>query len=338
MNGRVKISVIKLTSVMAVFFVICLPAVAAETKLSTQIFANFSDIQLAEQTSDREAWQPDLKRFYLDLDHRFNADWTLKITSDIQWHRQQDPTDLWFRHAYIQRSFNQSHYLKLGVAELPWIDYIARRVGFRYIDPSLTPKNQLASPTDPGIYYGYKGLHFSYGIAAVTGGGFKKPRVGDGVDLEAAAIWHLNERFDLALGLYQGTRTLDKGDAPKYHTARRLDLALSYQFKGARFGVEYVYNDNWRQVNKIPEDASSGWSTWGSYAFSPKYAAFVRYDVTKPNRRLNPSLERTYYQLGIDYKVRSYLTMALVAKQNKSSGLSHNTKHNEIGIWTMWNF
>lgn len=338
MKFQIKKSSCKRNTVIYCLLAICNPINAAETKLSTQLFANFSDFQVARQTSDREGWQLDLKRFYLDLDHNFNADWKLKITSDVQWLRQQSPTDLWFRHAYIQRSFNQGHYLKLGVAELPWIDYIARRVGFRYIDPSLTPKNQLASPTDPGIHYGYKGLHFSYGIAAVTGGGFKKPRVGDGVDLEAAAIWHLNERFDLAFGLYQGTRTLDKGIAPKYHTARRYDLAFSYLYKDARFGVEYAYNDNWRQVNQIPEDASNGWSTWGSYSFSPKYAAFVRYDITKPNRRLNPSLERIYYQLGVDYKVTPYLTMAFVAKQNKSSGSGPKSKQNEIGIWTLWNF
>lgn len=320
---------------------VSIPAFAddAGTKISGQVFANFSNIQIDDQRNDNEGWQPDLKRFYVNLDHRFNEDWSLKITTDVQWQRQQDPTDVWFRHAYLQRRWHNGYYLKLGVAELPWIDYIAQRVGYRYVDASLNPKNQLASPTDLGVHVGHKGERFSYSVAMVTGAGFKKPAVAEQVDIEAAAIWHISPSLDLATGWYEGARALDKNDAlEKLHNAQRWNMALSYRSKGKRLGVEYAYNDNWKQVTSLAEDASDGWSIWGSYPLADDYSAFIRYDVVHPSRRLNPELKQDYWQLGVDWQALPGLTLALVAKQSETTDFTLDRTQNEVGVWAMWNW
>ncbi|MGO2563441.1 MAG: hypothetical protein ACTH7I_06320 [Pseudoalteromonas nigrifaciens] len=54
--------------------VISAPVSASQTTLSSQIFANFSNIQIDDQHQDIEDWQLDVKRFYLNLDHQFNDD------------------------------------------------------------------------------------------------------------------------------------------------------------------------------------------------------------------------------------------------------------------------
>jgi hypothetical protein len=318
----------------------CLPGLASanETKISSQIFANFSNLQIDDRQAETEGWQADLKRFYINLDHQWNDKWQLKVTTDVQWQRQQDPTDVWFRHAYVAYQLNAQNEFKFGVAELPWIDYVARRVGYRYIDPSLTPKNKLAGPTDLGVHYGFKNQDFTFAASAITGGGFQKPRVGEQVDIEVAGVWHISKAVDLATGWYEGTRTQDKDEKPKYHTAQRWNMALSYQLKGTRVGVEYAYNDNWTQVNQLEQDASDGWSIWASNRFLPDYSVFARYDFTHPSRRLNPQLKRDYFQVGFDWKATSFLTVALVAKQSHVDSLIIDQEQNEIGIWTMWNF
>lgn len=295
-------------------------------------------MQIDGSDNDREGWQGDLKRFYIDLEHTFNADWQLKVTTDVQWLRQQDPTDVWFRHAYAVRQLGDQQFIKLGVAELPWIDYIARRVGYRYIDPSLNPKNQFAGPTDLGVHYGFYGENYSFAAAAVTGGGFKKPRIGERIDFELTGVWHIATGLDFAMGWYEGTRTQDKDANPKFHTAQRWNAALSYANRGVRAGIEYAYNDNWTRVNQPQPDASDGWSVWASYPLKPGYSAFVRYDVTHPSRRLNPQLQQDYWQLGVDWKATSYLTVALVAKQSQLEQLLLDQEQNEVGLWAMWNF
>lgn len=338
MNQRMNYKIIGGFAVFAGFCLVSTEVIASDTQFSSQVFTNFSTLQIDDSRSDREGWQFDLKRFYLNADHRFNEQWSLRVTTDVQWQRQQDPTDVWFRHAYVERSLPFNQYVKFGVAELPWIDYIARRVGYRYIDASLNPKNQFAGPTDLGVHYGYKGENFSFAAAAVSGGGFKKPRVGDQVDVELTGIWHITPGLDLASGWYEGTRTQDKDENPKYHTAQRWNVALSYMLKGIRVGAEYAYNDNWTRVNQPNADASDGWSVWASYAFKPGYSAFVRYDITHPSRRLSPELERDYLQLGVDWKASTYLTIAVVAKQSQADSSMIDQEQNEIGLWAMWNF
>lgn len=309
-----------------------------DTQISSQIFTNFSNVQVADMRSDREGWQIDLKRFYLNLDHQFNADWKLKLTTDVQWQRQQDPTDVWFRHAYLEHRVNKQQTLKLGVAELPWIDYIARRVGYRYIDPSLNPKNQFAGPTDLGVHYSINTDDFTVAAAAISGGGFKKPRIGERVDFELTGVWHVLPGLDVATGWYEGTRTQDKDENPKYHHAQRWNFALSYLLNNTRFGVEYAYNDNWTRVSQLAPDASDGWSVWASYGFKPGYSAFIRYDVSHPSRRLNPELKQDYFQLGVDWKATRFVTVALVAKKTEIDSLIIDQQQHEIGLWTMWNF
>lgn len=312
--------------------------VQAETNLSSQLFINASNIQQKDQASDIEGWELDLKRFYLDFSHQFNDKWSAVVTTDVQWRRQQDPTDVWFRHAYVQRKLSDGQLMQLGVAPLPWIDYIARKVGYRYVDPSLTPMNQFAGPTDLGVHYTNKSDDVSYAVSVVTGGGFKKPRVGDSVDVEAYAAWHLAPGLDVAVGGYRGARTQDKDDAPKINTAERFNASINYQTKKMRFGVEYVHNNNWAQVASPVEDAKSGWGSWANYRYAPKHSVFVRYDTTKPSRRLNPSYEKDYVQLGWDWKVAPYLTLAVVGKRIEESSASFDRESNELGLWSMWNF
>src|SRR5690606_17291323 len=152
----------------------------------------------------------------------------------------------------------------------------------------------LAAPTDPGVHYGFNHNQFSFGASVITGSGFKKPRLGDSLDVELAGVWHVGNGWDLASGYYQGKRAQDKDYRVTYHDAERWNMALSYMSKHVRLGVEYAYNDNWTRVTQVTPDASDGWSTWFSYAFKPGYSAFMRYDRTQPSRRLNPTLEREY--------------------------------------------
>ncbi|MGQ9426985.1 hypothetical protein ACUQ3P_13575 [Gilvimarinus sp. DZF01] len=310
----------------------------AETNFSSQLFINASNIQQQDRSSDVEGWGLDLKRFYLDFNHRFDDRWSAVVTTDVHWRRQNDPTDVWFRHAYVQRKFSNRQVLQLGVAPLPWIDYIARKVGYRYVDPSLTTMNQLSEPTDLGIHYSNRGETLSYAVSVVTGGGFRKPRVGDSVDVEAYAAWHVAPGLDIAVGGYRGARTQDKDEAPKIHTAERFNASVNYQLNQMRLGIEYAYNNNWKQVASLVEDSSSGSSAWASYGYSPKHSVFVRYDTTKPSRRLNPSYEKEYVQVGWDWKVAPYLTVAVVGKRIEETSASFDRESNEFGLWTMWNF
>lgn len=116
----------------------CAPAlavnVAPATDVSAQIFINASQLDRGDVTSADEDPALDLKRTFITLDHRFNQNWSAQVTTDVQWLRNDDPSDVWLRHAYLQRSFGKGRWLRLGNAPTAWIQQESMREGYRYID------------------------------------------------------------------------------------------------------------------------------------------------------------------------------------------------------------
>ena len=76
-------------------------AAAPATKVSAQIFLNASQLDRDGVVTDDEGLALDLKRTFITVDHRFNQHWTAQVTTDVQWLRNSDPTDVWLRHAYL---------------------------------------------------------------------------------------------------------------------------------------------------------------------------------------------------------------------------------------------
>src|SRR5690554_2699366 len=189
-----------------------------ETRFSALIFANASYQDLER---DGDNLNVDLKRLFLNFDHRFSQDWSAPLTTDIQWQRYQDPSDLFVRHLYIQRRIGDNHHLRLGNAPDTWILPLAQLNGYRYLDPGLIPMAGHGTPADWGVHLQGGSGAFSYALAAVTGAGFQKPRVGDSPDYQARVSWEVADGLQLHLGGYRGTRAMDKGVRPRLHTAER---------------------------------------------------------------------------------------------------------------------
>ncbi len=80
--------VAKLSVALFLAFFLSFPG-QAETGISSQLFVNASNIQQQHRSSTVEGWELDLKRFYIDVNHRLDADWKVIITTDVQWRRQQ---------------------------------------------------------------------------------------------------------------------------------------------------------------------------------------------------------------------------------------------------------
>ncbi len=106
------------------------------------------------------------------------------------------------------------------------------------------------------------------------------------------------------------------------------------------------------------EDKAEGISTWASYAWSPKWNAFGRYDDTKLSKDRAPDLKDTFFIAGIDFKPLRQLDFALVYKHDEVkngntsiSGGDANTSYtlggangttkgtyDEFGLFGQWQF
>jgi hypothetical protein len=279
----------------------------------------------------------DLKRFYLSVDHRFSDVWSAHLLTDINWTRNQSPTDLWFKHAYVQGAFSKAFVLRLGAADMPWAGFANQWGGYRYVDKELVTRLSYGTSADWGVHtLGAlaDGGQVQYAASVVTGSSFKHPRTGDRPDVEARIGWQPTRDTVIAIGGYDGTRSLDGGFHQALHTARRFDALAAYADKRWRAGVQYFSATDWNQVRSTAGDRADGWSAWASVQFAPGWAAFVRADEAHTSRDLDPSLRDRYRNLGVAWSVSRTVQVAAAYKYERQSDDTHELmRSREVGLW-----
>jgi hypothetical protein len=115
------------------------------------------------------------------------------------------------------------------------------------------------------------------------------------------------------------------------HRATRWNALAAYTDSRIRAGVEYFQAKNWNNVTTAATDSSSGWSAFGSFAFTPKLSLFGRYDWVKPNKDTNPLLKDHYFNAGVDFKPIKDVDLALVYKRDRADNGFIATSNGTIG-------
>lgn len=279
----------------------------------------------------------DLKRFYVDIDHRFSPRWSAHLTTDINWTRNRSPTDLWVKHAYLQGAFSKALVLRLGSADMPWAGFVNHWSGYRYIDKEQITRLGYGASADWGVHVlgelGRRG-QLQYAGSMVSGSSFKHPRTGDRPDFEARVAWQPTAHTVLAVGGYDGTRALDGGAHLALHTARRFDALAAYADGRFRFGGQYFRATDWNQVRSPQGDRASGWSVWASMKLAPQWSLFARHDRADTSERLDPARRDRYTDVGVEWSLNRSLQLAAACKRER---LANRTRalaaSNEVGVW-----
>lgn len=309
-----------------------------QTRVNGSLFIDAShlDSEVDGVPSDASGTGVDLKRFYFNVEHRFSPAWSARLLTDIQWRRNQDPTDLWLKYAYLQGRFSKAFALRLGTTPMPWSALVNKWSGFRYIDPDLVSRDKVGETADWGVHaLGALDAAGSiqYAVSVVTGAGYKQPRLGNGPDVAARIAWLPIENLVLAAGGYEGTRAKDT-QSPALHTARRWSVMAAWAGERWRVGAQYFRSADWTQVMKPQSDHGYGWSAWTSVQLTPVVALFARRDWTRPSAELNPHTVDRYTNAGIEWHARPWLRLAAVWKhESLVNGSAHLLDDNEAGIW-----
>lgn len=117
---------------------------------SGKVFVDVSHIDQRTNGAGNSDTNADLKRFYINVDHRSGEVWSAHLTTDIQWHRHDDPTDLWAKHACLQGDFSKAFVLRLGAASTPWVGLVDHWYGYRYVESDLVMLAKVDSSADCG--------------------------------------------------------------------------------------------------------------------------------------------------------------------------------------------
>lgn len=348
------------------------PAMAQDTTVSGRVYYDLTNV---DQTSDgaKQAAPSgnafDIKRFYVQIDHRFNDQWSADLTTDAQYNSTLGATELFIKKAYVQGKFSDAFTVRVGSADTPWIPYAEDIYGFRYVEKTITDGLNQGTSADWGVHVlGKFGNSLSYQISAVNGQGYKvAPGTGsaprpDAIDVEGRVSWQQNG-FNLAIGGYSGKLGKDAVGVTSYNTATRFNALAAYVKGPVRVGVEYFKTNDWNatvsgvSTTYITENtydgSADGTSVFGSYQFTPNFNIFARWDQAKFDDH-NPAIaanlqnpKENYYLVGVSYSPYKNVDFSLGYKNTK---VDHGTlalvdgtvgatngadegKRTEIGLW-----
>ncbi len=318
----------------------------ANTTIGGRSFFNVSNIHqtstnLSGDTTDTAAngTQTELKRFYLIVDHRFDDTFSANLTTDFRYNTNGTSKDtvVFVKKAYVQAKLSPALFVRVGEADLAWAPYVESLYGYRFVENTLIDRTKFGTTTEWGVHVGgtFGDGFVSYAASAVNGSGYKTlSRNSDTIDLEGRINVNPVKNVSIGIGGYRGKLGKSAANLPDFatpNTATRIDAAAAYTDKRIRLGVEYFAVSNWNTVTSPSSDKSSGWSGFGSFAFTPKISVFGRYDWLKPSKDLTPSMRDNYFNLGLDYKPISPLDLAIVYKHDKVKNGQLATSNGTIG-------
>lgn len=332
----------------------------ANTTVGGLVFSDVSSIQ----NFSNNVRQPnsgvdyDIKRFYLIVNHKFSDMFSANMTTDFTYDSGSSATQLFIKKAWLEAKFSDAFTVRAGANDLPWVPFVEKLYGYRFVENTLIDRTKFGTSTDWGLHaFGSvdNGI-FSYQVSVVDGNGYKKPAIGtanrtDDVDVEGR-VSATYAGFTAGVGGYAGKLGHDVVGTPTFNTAYRFDAVLAYVGSRFRLGGEYFWAKDWNdvlQVNPALTNTSDGFSAFGAFNFTPQIALFGRYDYIRPQKDTAPNFHDNYFNVGLDYKPIKPIDLALVYKRDKvddglfstSNGTIGGTNYgtyDEIGIFTQYSF
>ncbi|MGN6112934.1 MAG: porin [Luteimonas sp.] len=316
-----------------------------DTKISGRMYYDFTSI---DDTSGgaktaKSGTAFDIKRFYLGVDHKFDDRWAVNLTTDFQYSSAIGATELYNKKAYVQYTVGDAFVLRAGSTDLPWVPFAENAYGMRYVENTLVDRLKFGTSADWGVHASGKlaGGSMEYAVAAVNGNGYKNPGRSKGLDFEGRVSFAPTASTVLGVGAYSGTLGKETGTVDAEHTANRVDFIAAYAAGNTRFGVEYFQAKNWNNVLSAASDKASGWSAWGSIGLGQGGTIlFARYDQADPSKTLDPSLQDTYYNVGVEFPVIKGVKLATVYKHTDrgNDAGTVDLETNEFGVWGEFRF
>jgi cell division protein FtsB len=313
-----------------------------DTKVGGRIFFDASSIDQKNNGSKTANTGTgfDVTRFYLTFDHTFNDIWSANLTTDAQYlsfgsgagANQANSVEVFIKKAYVQAKFSDALFVRAGAADMPWIPYVEKYYGYRYVQNTVTDRLSYGTSTDWGFHAGGESNGFNYAGSVSNGRGYRNPSRSKGMDFEARVGYAPTQNTVIAVGGYSGKRGLETELVDQPHTAERIDAMAAYASSKFRFGGEWFQAKNWA-VSNLADDKAQGWSLWASAVLTEGgINAFGRYDKVDTSKLVNPDYQNSYYHLGVEFPITKGIKLATVYKHTVADTASE-LKTSEFGVW-----
>jgi hypothetical protein len=328
----------------------------AQTTINGTVFADFTDKENKDKGTGTKSSDSgvgtDVKRFYFTVTNQFDSVWSAQFQSDIG-DQGTKRYDVFVKKAYVQAKIAPEFAVRLGSANTPWVPFVEDIYGFRYVQTELLDRLGFGTSADWGVHAlgQFGGDVVNYAAGALNGRGYSNPTRSKSVDFEGRFGLKFSG-LNLAVGGYTGHRGLETFSLPALHTATRVDALAAFASDSFRIGGEYFQANNWNNVTTAAKDKANGFSGWASFAFTPEFTVFGRYDEAKPSKDLNSALKDNYFNVGLQWRFNPSFAASVAYKNEEvkngsistsdgtigSSVKTNKGTYNEVGIWTLFTF
>jgi hypothetical protein len=328
-----------------------------KTTIGGRLYADLSSKEIKDEGTGVKSGDSgvgiDVKRFYFTATHEFNPTWSAQFQSDIG-DVGAKRYDVFVKKAFLQLKLDNAAIFRLGAADTAWIPFVEGIYGQRYFEQTITDSLGFGSSAEWGLHFLGKAADNMLGYAFTIGNGkgYSSPSRSKSVDFEGRVSLEPITGLTFAVGGYSGKRGLETDTAPAKHTANRFNALANWVIGPVKIGGEYFTSENWNRVAQTTEDKSDGYSSWLQFMATPDWTLFGRYDSANPSKTLNPALQLSYYNLGVQWKPVKAVTGALAYKYADVKGGTLSTgngtfgsskagfkgTYNEIGLWFSYDF
>lgn len=149
------------------------PSAGSQTKISGRMYFDVTHIENrangARIAGGGNGANFDIKRFYIGIDHVFNAVFSANVTTDTTYDSATANGQIYLKKAYLQAKIDPLLTVRVGASDLPWVPYVEGIYGYRYFEQVVVDRNKFGTSSDWGIHASgsaFDGI-VNYAIAAV---------------------------------------------------------------------------------------------------------------------------------------------------------------------------
>jgi len=234
---------------------------------------------------------------------------------------------VYIKYAYLDYAPHESFAVRGGLHQTPWVGFVDKYWGYRFVAKSLTDKNKLDTSADLGLSLHGKlpGGFGGYQAGVFNGEGYKHPEENEGkaghlrVNLTPLSMVDALKGLTLA-----GAVRYEKIDPDIEHTGNLYTALVHYKYEindDMDVGVGFEFAGATETPIRNAEDEeiveSMGYSIFGRFSFPYGLALFGRYDFFDPDTENDEDAdigwqdEESFMVAGISYKPTKKVTLAL---------------------------
>jgi len=293
------------------------------------------DVCTTSQGDKDNGFSFDIKRFYIQIDHKFDDNWSAELITDANYQSSLGQTSLFIKKAFVQWTLDPKDpwlNVRVGSADMPWIPYSESVYGYRFVENVLVDRVKFGNSADWGVHVfgNFWDNLLAYQVSAVSGAGYKKPLRSHQPDFEGRISLNWMG-FQAGIGGYDGTEGASDFTAIHHHYTR-FDALAAYSppfVEGLKVGFEYFDGHDHGQEGVVFKtlpagpvaSSADGFSPFASWQFLPEWSVFGRYDYVRPlgDTAAHKEFHNDYFNVGVDFKPIPQLDFALVYKNDSGT-------------------